>query len=218
MAEHNWTPELCRSYAEGLRPVVRHDHRRWAQRIAAELGAQRARPTVVDVATGPGFLLRELAPLLESPTLIGQDASGHMLEIARQELGAAGYDLQTVESPAERIALDAKVADVVTCKQLLHEVADPGQVLREIARILKPGGRAFVIDFDANGSRLSARLVWGFLRLTRGAEIAANYWRSFSAGLPGVQVHDVMGAAGLEAVCHLAGPNYFIVARRPGGA
>jgi len=215
MVEYEWNEEQCRRYAEALRPVAKYDHRRWAGQIAAELPDLPPGASVVDVATGPGFLLLELARLLREPRLTALDPAAPMLRIVEEEAAAAALSVTTVESPAEEMGLEDGSADVLTCKQLLHEARDVPRVLAEMVRVVRPGGRAFVIDFDADGSRLAARVIRTFMRVTRGREIAASFWKSFEAGLPGAEVAKQLTDAGMgEAEYRRAGPNYFLVCRR----
>ena len=214
MILYDWNEELCRNYATGLRPMVPFDHRPWAKRIAREIGPVSDK-VLVDVATGPGFLLVELGKLLPGATLIGTDQAGPMLPIAQQEARRASLVLRTEHCPAERLPLADGEADVVTCKQLLHEAADVAAVLREAARVLKPGGRLFLVDFDATGSRLAALVVRALLTLVRGRLIGRSFWRSFNAGLPGARVRDMVLEAGFRrAEYHRAAFDYFIVATR----
>jgi ubiquinone/menaquinone biosynthesis C-methylase UbiE len=214
MVSYDWNDELCRNYAAGLRPIVPFDHRPWAKRIARELGPVSG-ATVVDIATGPGFLLVELGKLLPGLSLIGTDQAEPMLSIARQEAARASLVLRMEGCPAERLSLGDGEADVVTCKQLLHEVADVACVLREAARILRPGGRFFLIDFDATGSTLAALTVRVLLTLTRGRLIGQSFWRSFKAGLAGPKVRDLVLEAGfVRADYHRVGFDYFIVATK----
>jgi ubiquinone/menaquinone biosynthesis C-methylase UbiE len=214
MVFYDWNEELCRNYAAGLRPIVRFDHRPWAKRIARELGPD-TRGVVVDIATGPGFLLVELGKLFPGLTLIGTDQAEPMLTIAQEEARRAALDLRTVGCPAERLVLSDGEADIVTCKQLLHEAADVAGVLSEIVRILRPGGRFFLIDFDATGSRLAALVVRAFLTLTRGRVIGQSFWRSFRSGLPGPKVRDMLLEAGFTRVDYRrAAFDYFIVATK----
>lgn len=217
MIEYTWNEQLCRTYADGLRGMVRFDHRPWARRLAPYLVGLPDGATVMDVAAGPGFLLLEVARHLRSPKLIAQDASPEMLRIAEEEARGAGVPIATLPCPAERLDMADASVDVVTCKQLLHEAGDLERTIAEIARVLKPGGRAFLIDFDADGSRLSACLIRAFLRIARGREIAGNYWRSYSAGLPGARVRDLVLLAGLSRVEYQrSGPNYLVTGKKPG--
>jgi ubiquinone/menaquinone biosynthesis C-methylase UbiE len=82
MVQYEWNEETCRRYATKMEKVVKHDHRPWAKRIAEHLGETAAGGKLMDVATGPGFLLLELAPLLSGMQLYAQDEAAPMLEIA----------------------------------------------------------------------------------------------------------------------------------------
>lgn len=212
MQVNEWNDEMCSRYAEGLRPMVRYDHAPWAQKIADRLASLPAGSTVLDVATGPGFLLVETGKRLPGMHLVAQDAARSMLGIARTELERAGLSADTVCCPAEELAVPDGSADVALCKQLLHEAADVDRVLEELLRVLKPAGRVFIIDFDADGSRLAALAVRTFIRVTRGSTIAADFWRSCQAGLRGADVRERMLKAGFSEVEYVrSGFNYLIV-------
>ncbi len=99
MVEYEWDERRCRMYTEGLRPMVKHDHRPWAQRIRARTASEEPGLTVLDVATGPGFLLWELAALLQESELIAHDSSIPMLAVAKEEAVAAGQDARFLECP-----------------------------------------------------------------------------------------------------------------------
>jgi len=214
MVEYQWNEELSRLYADRMRPVVKRDHRPWAKKIAARISDKR-NLTLIDIASGPGFLLLELSKLLVSPQLIAQDATSHMLRIAREEGERFSIEIETVESPAERIGIGDNSADVVTCKQLFHEANDVRKVILEMQRILKPGGKAFVIDFDADGSVLTATLIRVFLKVTAGREISSSFWKSFRSGLRGQDVKEMMqGARFRDVIYEKHGPNYMIVGQK----
>ncbi|MBU0550081.1 methyltransferase domain-containing protein [Myxococcota bacterium] len=212
-----WTEAICRAYTEQLRGVIRFDHRRWAKRVDRALGVLREGAVILDVASGPGFLLFELARLRPQLTLIAHDLSPHMGIIQREEARQRGLEIEAIGGPAEAIERASATVDVVTCKQLLHECADVAQTLAEIHRVLKPGGVAFIIDFDQDGSRLAARLIHLFMRLRRGGVIADSFWRSYSAGFKGSDIKAKLEAVGFEPVIyHRSGPNYMMIARRAG--
>jgi len=214
MVTYDWNEELCRNYAAGLRPIVPFDHRPWAKRVAREIGPVSG-AAVVDIATGPGFLLVELGKLIPGLTLIGADQAEPMLCILRHEAERAALGVRAVQGPAERLPLCDAEADVVTCKQLLHEVADAASVLREAARVLKPGGRLFLIDFDATGSTLAALVVCGLLTVTRGRLIGRSFWRSFRSGLAGPKVRELVLQAGFARADYCrSGFDYFITATK----
>lgn len=218
MVRYEWNEQRCREYADGMRPMVRFDHRRWARMAELDLrevGLGHEAITVLDVACGPAFLLLELGQRLPRARLIAQDASETMLQIAKEEAGRHGRSIEAVQCPAEALDLEDASVDVATCKQLLHEAGDVDRVISELARVVRPGGRTYIIDFDADGSRLMAGGIRLMLRLTRGREVADSMWSSFRAGLPGARVREWLLAAGFErAEYRKAGMNYFVVGVR----
>jgi ubiquinone/menaquinone biosynthesis C-methylase UbiE len=218
MVRYEWNEQRCREYADGMRPMVRFDHKRWARMAEQDLragGLGRGAITILDVACGPAFLLLEAGQRLPRARLVAQDASETMLRIAEEEAARYGRSIETVRCPAEELDLEDASVDVATCKQLLHEVRAADRVISELARVVRPGGRAYVIDFDADGSRLMAGAIRLMLRLTRGREVADSMWSSFRAGLPGARVRDLLLAAGFDrADYRRAGMNYFVVGVR----
>lgn len=212
MVLYDWNEKMCRDYAEALRPMVRFDHGPWAKRIASRLADLPAHATILEIAAGPGFLLAETGKRVPACDLVAQDLAEPMLVIARAELERAGLSARTVCCPAERLAIADQSVDVVLCKQLIHEARDVDQTLAEMLRVLKPGGRAFVIDFDADGSRLAARLVRMLIGITGGRDMAKNFWRSFTAGLRGADVRTRMLQARFADVQYVrTGFDYLLV-------
>lgn len=105
----------------------------------------RPEMTVADVGCGTGFLAAGLAPLVRR--VYALDASPAMLEGARRNLAAFA---NLVYLPADGSALplsDASV-DVALANMYLHHCPDPAAAIRELARILRPGGRLVITDLD----------------------------------------------------------------------
>jgi ArsR family transcriptional regulator len=102
--------------------------------------------SLLDIGTGTGRILEVMAPHVEHAT--GIDQSREMLAVARTNL--ARLDIGNVEiRQADMYALPfpSMSVDVVTIHQVLHYAEDPAAVLREAARVLKPGGTVLVADF-----------------------------------------------------------------------
>lgn len=101
---------------------------------------------VLELAAGPGdtgFLAAEL--LRPSGTLISSDMADAMVDVARrraQELGIDNVEFRRLE--LEWIDLEAASVDGVLCRWGLMLVLDPEAALREIRRVLKPGGRVAI--------------------------------------------------------------------------
>jgi ubiquinone/menaquinone biosynthesis C-methylase UbiE len=93
---------------------------------------------VVDLGAGTGKLTRSLIALGNSVTAV--EPLGEM----RAQLEAAVPGVQALSGTAERIPLPDGAADVVTCAQSFHWFDHPA-ALREIARVLRPGGRLALV-------------------------------------------------------------------------
>jgi ArsR family transcriptional regulator len=98
---------------------------------------------VGDLGCGTGHVTESLAPFVSR--VVAVDGSEAMLVEARRCLaGRDNVDLRHGELealPIEDAALDAAVLALV-----LHHVPDPGRVLREVSRTVRPGGRVLVVD------------------------------------------------------------------------
>jgi SAM-dependent methyltransferase len=99
----------------------------------------------LDVASGTGHIARALAP--DVAAVVALDTTAAMLAAGRGSAEAEGLQnivFQLGEATALPF-LDASF-DVITCRFAVHHFADPARVASEIARCLRPGGRALVID------------------------------------------------------------------------
>ena len=101
---------------------------------------------VVDVGTGTGFLAE--AALDAGARVIGVDTSDGMLEQVRSRLSERAFEARAGEVDA--LPVDAGSADAVLANMVLHHAPDPPHAIREMARILKPGGILVVTDADTH--------------------------------------------------------------------
>jgi len=79
---------------------------------------------------------------------IGVDKSESMIAEARRRTGACGLPAQFEVSEAEQLPWESRCFDAGRADRLLQHLVDPCRALNEIFRVLKPGGRAVVVDRD----------------------------------------------------------------------
>jgi SAM-dependent methyltransferase len=105
---------------------------------------------VLELAAGPGdtgFLAAEL--IQPGGTLISSDGAEAMVEVARRraaELGITNAEFTPLE--LEWIDLETATVDVVLCRWGVMLSVDPGAVLHEIRRVVRPGGRTAIAVWD----------------------------------------------------------------------
>lgn len=116
---------------------IRDEDRAYAWIARQVFKAHPSAVSILDVACGGGYFLREMARCYpESTSFQGIDLSREALKIAQQEFPQATYAL----SVAENMPFEAKAFDVVTCLGSLEHFINIGQALAEVRRLLKPGG------------------------------------------------------------------------------
>jgi demethylmenaquinone methyltransferase / 2-methoxy-6-polyprenyl-1,4-benzoquinol methylase len=117
--------------------------RAWRRRAARRAGL-RGGQTALDLCTGTGRLAHELLPFVgPSGRVIGVDFSPAMLELARRREPKVEFRQGDVTQLSEA---DASV-DAVTIGFGLRNLVDREAALREMFRVLRPGGRLVILEF-----------------------------------------------------------------------
>ncbi len=100
---------------------------------------------LLDIGTGTGRVLELLGPRVREG--VGVDASKAMLALARARLARAGLAHCSVRlADMYRLPVPDGGFDVAVLQMVLHYAEQPGAVLAEAARVLRPGGRLIVVD------------------------------------------------------------------------
>lgn len=134
------------------RAAARYD-RRWAGYVRRTVDLLQARAAVapgervLDVGCGTGAFAARLAGQNPRQAVVGVDLSAGMLAEARRKLADAP-NARFVQAPATRLPFDDGAFDVVVSASALHYVPEPAEALREAARVLAPGGRLVLLDWD----------------------------------------------------------------------
>jgi ubiquinone/menaquinone biosynthesis C-methylase UbiE len=157
--------------------------------------------TALELGCGTGFftLNLKLAGVLEHGHVT--DLSPGMVEVAKRNARSLGFDVEGRVADAERLPYDDDTFDLVVGHAVLHHIPDVEQALREVLRVLKPGGR-FVFageptrHGDVIARRLSRLTWWATTNMTRLPWLSA--WRR-----PQDELDESSRAAALEAVVDL---------------
>ena len=117
---------------------------------------------VLDVASGTGLVARELAAR-KRLRVVQLDPSEEMLRAGIPVTQEAGLGLQVrqVLGRAERLPFSDETFDAVTFTYLLRYVDDPEATMRELARVLRPGGTLACLEFYRPDEDADARGVVG---------------------------------------------------------
>jgi demethylmenaquinone methyltransferase/2-methoxy-6-polyprenyl-1,4-benzoquinol methylase len=132
---------------------------RWRSFLVSRL---EARPVhvVLDVATGTAAVAIELARRYGC-RVVGVDQSAEMLAEGRRRVDAAGLSsaVELREARAETLPFEDAAFDGLTFTYLLRYVDDPGAAMRELARVVRPGGVVAMLEFFEPRATVP-RLAW----------------------------------------------------------
>jgi len=136
----DWGAGKYETTAVELEPVAR---------AVVEQAALIAGEDVLDLACGTGNAALLAGAL--GAGVIGVDAAPRLLEVARTRAQTFGVDLEVREGDLLALPVNDASVDVVLSVFGVIFAADPAQALREIARVLRPGGRVLVSAWVAAG-------------------------------------------------------------------
>src|SRR5262249_61213247 len=138
-------------YTHGHAPATLQQH---AQRTADEAAAfllPHLRPgmRLVDVGCGPGSITRGLAQRVAPGQVVGIDLSRDALDGARGDAAARGLtNLRYEEASVYQMPFADGSFDVVYAHQVLQHLRERGSAVREMLRVVRPGGLVAVRDVD----------------------------------------------------------------------
>ena len=153
---------------------------RWRHALVGSVAADRD-DVVLDVATGTGLVAVELAQRYGC-RVVGLDRSADMLGEASRRNGLISG---LVNARAERLPFADATFDHVTFTYLLRYVDDPATTMRELSRVLKPGGRIAALEFGVPSSPLAFGLWRLYTRVVMPAlgSLFSRKWREVNAFL-----------------------------------
>ena len=187
----------------------------WRRRTVKSLNLGE-RPRVLDVATGTGDLAIDIARARPGAQVIGLDPSEQMLAIAAKKLAKRDLDsrVSLVVGDAQQLPYRACEMDAATIAFGIRNVPDRLAGLRELARVVRPGGRIAVLELATPRGGLLSRMAGLHTRyivprlgaLLSGAREYKYLQSSIAAFPPAEEFVALMKSAGLHVVevVHLA--------------
>jgi ubiquinone/menaquinone biosynthesis C-methylase UbiE len=176
----------------------------WSRPLArqlVELAAPGPRERVLDVACGTGIVARLAAQLVgERGAVCGLDVNEGMLEVARVASAKVSPPIEWRQGDAQATALPDAAFDLVLCQQGLQFFARRAAALREMHRVLAPGGRlALSVLRPVAYNRGWGILLAGALQRHAGPEAGAMMRSPFAEG-DAAELRELVTSAGFHNV------------------
>jgi len=180
---------------------------RWRRFLVSRIEAGPG-DTVLDVATGTGAVAIEIARRTGAH-VVGLDQSPEMLAHARERIDRAGLGdrIELLEGRAEDLPFADGSFAALSFTYLLRYVADPAATMRELARVVRPGGVVASLEFGVPPRPLP-RAAWELyvrLGLPAAGALVSEGWKEVGRFL-GPSIRELYSGGGLERVldCWLA--------------
>lgn len=125
------------------------EYRKLGKKVSAQVekGAK-----ILEIAPGPGFLAIELAKLGDF-VITGLDISPSFVAIAKQKARDAGVEIDFRQGDAADMPFADERFDFIVCRAAFKNFSEPVKALREMYRVLIPGGHALIEDLRRNASK-----------------------------------------------------------------
>ena len=191
--------------------------KRWKRQLV-ELARIEPQHEILDLACGTGDITFMLAEKLTHGRVIGVDITAGMLEIAQRKKRRLA--LKTIEfelGDIMHLAFSEKRFDRITVGYGLRNVPDISKLLKEVFRLLKPGGRFLSLDFGKPANRIYRAIYLQYLTVVGSAlgcilHGNADVYRYIPESLklyPGQEgvkaLMDATGFVDTGYICHLGG-------------
>ena len=134
--------------------------RGWRVAAAKEVLMDNPRD-VLDVATGTGDFALAIKKLAPTANVVGSDFANKMLEIAREKARKQNLSMRFEQGDALKLPYADASFDAISCAFGFRNFADFTRGLEEFHRVLRPGGRAVILEFPPPPENLLGR-AYGF--------------------------------------------------------
>ena len=135
---------LASSYEKATRMVIEAYYGQVAEEIVSNIKSG----LILDLGTGPGYLPVEIVRRAPNINITGVDLSRKLIQAARVNAAKAGlsHQLSFQVGNSAGLYFDTESFDMVISTGMLHSLKNPVAVLKEIYRVLKKGGEAWIYD------------------------------------------------------------------------
>lgn len=178
--------------------------RLWLRRLVRAVAADKPND-IIDLATGTGDVALAMAKAMPQACITGLDLSEGMLDKAREKAAARGASITFIQGDCLDTGLPSECADVITIAYGVRNFADIKGGYREMLRLLRPGGKLYVLELSvptATLTRMGYNIYTRTLiplggRLLSGDKRAYTYLPESIAAVPkGTDMTAIMTAAG----------------------
>lgn len=133
--------QVAKWYAKNTRRDL-HEFKALAKRMSANL---HEGSSVLEVAPGPGFFAIELAKIGKYK-ITGLDISRTFVELASKNAQEEGVEVHFQQGNASSMPFPDGSFDLIVCRAAFKNFAEPVAALKEMRRVLRPGGKTLIID------------------------------------------------------------------------
>jgi len=140
-----------------------HCDRLWRRKVV-RLAEFKSGMKLMDLCTGTGDLLLATHRTCPQCDLTGLDLTQAMLDLAKKKLALRGITAELICGDAVVVPVADQAFDRVTIGFGLRNIEDPMQGLKEMCRILKPGGKVLILEFAPAPAGLFGAVYGFYLR------------------------------------------------------
>jgi ubiquinone/menaquinone biosynthesis C-methylase UbiE len=124
-------------------------------RLLGQIGVHNGQ-RILELGSGPGYVTEQLLSLLPDSLLTAIEIRSDMLDIAQHQNISYSPRLTLIQGSASTLPLADNSFDVAIARFLLQHLETPQLLMREVHRVLKPGGKLVIIDVDGG--------LWGIVQ------------------------------------------------------
>jgi len=168
-------------------------HRLW-KRFTIDKSGVRAGQCILDIAGGTGDLTKKFSQIVgSSGQVLLADINANMLKVGRDRLLDSGYasNIAYIQANAEQLPFADNSFHCLTIAFGLRNVTHKGKALAEFTRVLKPGGKAMVLEFSKPTNMLMSKAydAYSFAALPTLGRIVTDDKESYQYLVESIRMH-----------------------------